>query len=101
MNMDKDTAIERLFATYSKRGVSRELLEKAFTDGIGQQGFTPHEIYNLLRMGLAHKYGEREYFAVSEVASMLDMTETEIMSKIGKAKAANEAVLRGFSLLFP
>lgn len=99
--MNKETAIERLFATYSKYGVSRELLEKIFADGIEQQGFTPHETYNLLRMSLAHEYGEREYFAVSEVASMLDMTEAEIISEIGKTKAANEAVLHGFRLLLP
>lgn len=83
------------------RGVSREMLAEILTDGIEQQGLTPREVYNMVRMSLAYEYGEKEYFAIPEVATMLDMTEAEMISQISKTRATNEAVLHGCRLLFP
>lgn len=82
----ENTYIDRLFATYGEYGIDRELIERLFTDGTHKQGFTSLEVYNLLRMSLGHEYGEREYFAVSEVAAMLGMTENEVMNAAEKQK---------------
>lgn len=97
----ESTYIDRLFATYEEYGIDRELIERLFADGTHKQGFTPLEVYNLLRMSLGHEFGEREYFAVSEVAAMLGMTENEVMNAAEKAKAGNEALLSGIRMFFP
>lgn len=99
--ISKEQAIDRLHSTYSKYGVSREVLTEILTDGIEQQGFTPQEVYNLVRMSLGREFGEREYFAVSEIAAMLGMTEKEVMNAAEKANAGNEALLSGFRMFFP
>lgn len=94
-------AVQRLYNTYSQYGITEELLNRLLEDGIKNQHFTLQETYNLLRMSLAHEYGEREYFAVAEIASMLDMSEAEIIAEAAKAKAGNEAVIQGFKILLP
>lgn len=96
-----EQAIDRLFATYHQYGITRELLENLFNDGVNNQGFTPLETYNLLRMSLGHEFNEREYFAVSEIATMLDMSENEVMEEAKKAKTSNESLINGFRLYFP
>lgn len=97
--MKKQEAIQRLYNTYSQYGITKELLDRLFEDGISNQHFTLQETYNLLRMSLANEYGEREYFAVAEIASMLNMSEAEIMEEVAKTKAENEAVIQGFKIL--
>lgn len=97
----KNTYIDRLFSTYGKYGIDRGILERLFADGTDRQGFTEIETYNLLRMSLGHEFNEREYFAVGEVAAMLDMTEDEVMDAATKAKTGNEALLSGFRMYFP
>lgn len=99
--MTKQEAIQRLYNTYGQYGITAELLDRLFEDGINNQHFTLQETFNLLRMSLAHEYGEREYFAVAEIASMLDMSEAEIMAEVAKTKAENEAVIQGFKILLP
>lgn len=94
-------AIDRLFATYNQYGITWELLENLFNDGVNNQGFTPLETYNLLRMSLGHEFNEREYFAVSEIASMLGMSEDEVMEEAKKAKISNETLINGFRLYLP
>lgn len=96
-----EQAITRLHATYRKYGVERSTIERLFADGTDNQGFTPLETYNLLRMILAREFNEHEYFAVSEIASMLGMTEDEVMEEARKAKTGNEALINGFKMFFP
>lgn len=94
-------AVQRLFAIYGEHGVTEDMLNRLFEDGVNNQHFTPQETFNLLRMSLGHEFGGREYFAVSEIASMLGMTEEEVIAAAQKAKAGNEAVISGFRMLFP
>lgn len=94
-------AIDRLFATYDQYGITRELLETLFKYGVNNQGFTPLETYNLLRMSLGHEFNEREYFAVSEIASMLGMSEDEVVEEVKKAQKSNETLINGFQLYLP
>lgn len=94
-------AVQRLYNTYGEYGITEELLNRLFEDGVNNQHFTPQETFNLLRMSLGHEFGEREYFAVSEIASMLDMTEEKVIAEAERAKAGNEAVINGFRMYFP
>ena len=79
-------AVQRLFAIYGEYGVTEDMLNSLFEDGVNNQHFTPQETFNLLRMSLGHEFGGREYFAVPEIASMLDMTEEEVIAAAQKAK---------------
>ena len=94
-------AVQRLFNTYGEYGVTEEVLNRLFEDGVNNQHFTPQETFNLLRMSLGHEFGGREYFAVSEIASMLAMTEEEVIDAAQKAKEENNAVISGFRMYFP
>lgn len=94
-------AVQRLFAIYGEYGVTEDMLNSLFEDGVNNQHFTPQETFNLLRMSLGHEFGGREYFAVPEIASMLDMTEEEVIAAAQKAKAGNEALISGFRMYFP
>lgn len=101
MNNLESTYIDRLFATYGEYGIDKERVKQLFADGTHKQGFTPLEVYNLLRMSLGYEFGGREYFAVSEVATMLGMTENEVINAAEKAKVRNEALLSEFRMFFP
>lgn len=99
--INKEQAIDRLVSVYGKYGISREVLTSLYMDGIEKQGFTPQEVYNLLRMSLGHEFNEREYFAVAEIADMLGMTENEVIAEARKAKAGNESLISGFKMYLP
>ncbi len=94
-------AVQRLFTTYGEYGVTEDMLNQLFEDGVNNQHFTPQETFNLLRMSLGHEFGGREYFAVPEIASMLNMTEEEVITAAQKAKAGNDALISGFRMFFP
>ena len=85
-------AVQRLFNTYGEYGITEDILNQLFEDGVKNQHFTPQETYNLLRMSLGHEFGGREYFAVPEIADMLGMTEEEVIAAAQQAKAGNEAM---------
>lgn len=99
--MTQHEAVQRLYNTYSQYGITEELLNRLFEEGINDRHFTLQETYNLLRMSLANEFGEREYFAVAEIANMLDVSEAEVMAEVAKAKAGNEEVMQGFKMLLP
>ena len=101
MDITVQQAIDRLLATYRQYGITMELLKALFNDGINNQGFTPLETYNLLRMFLGHEFNEREYFSVSEIANMLDLSEDDVMEEARKAITGNEALINRFRLYFP
>ena len=77
-----EQAIARLYGTYGKYGVEESILRRLFEDAEKKQGCSTLEVYNLLRMTLGQEYGEREYFALQEVATMLNATTTERINQI-------------------
>ena len=99
--MTQHEVVQRLHNTYGQYGITENLLNKLFEDGLNTQHFTLQETYNLLRMSLAHEYGEREYFAVAEIASMLGVSEADIIADVEKAREGNETVIQGFKILLP
>lgn len=99
--ISQQEAVQRLYNSYGDDGITKEMLNKLFEDGVSNQHFTPQETFNLLRMSLGHEFGGREYFAVSEIADMLDVTEQEIIAEIERAKTGNDALINGFRLYFP
>lgn len=97
-----EQAIARLYGTYSKYGVTETTLRRLFENGEKEQGFSTLEVYNLLRMTLGKEYGEREYFSLSEVATMLNATPEEVMQQIGSQNAgAKGNIMQGFRMYFP
>lgn len=97
-----EQAIARLYGTYGKYGVEESTLRRLFEDGEKKQGFSTLEVYNLLRMTLGQEYGEREYFALQEVATMLNATPEEVIKQIGRQNAgAKESIMQGFRMYFP
>ena len=99
--ISQQEAVQRLYNSYGEYGITEETLNKLFEDGVNNQHFTPQETFNLLRMSLGHEFGGREYFAVSEIASMLDSTEEEVIAEVERAKMGNNALINGFRLYFP
>lgn len=96
--MTQSEAVSRLYVTYNEYGITKEVLNSVFDDGINNHHFTLQETYNLLRMSLAYEYGEREYFSLFEIASMLGMNEEEVMSKVERVKKGNRTIMNGFKL---
>lgn len=94
-------AVQRLLNTYGEYGVTEEILNRLFEDGVNNQHFTPQETFNLLRMSLGHEFGGREFFAVPEIASMLGIAEEEVIAAAQKAKKEDDAVISGFRMHFP
>lgn len=97
-----EQAISRLYGTYGKYGIEEATLRRLFEDGEKKQGFSTLEVYNLLRMTLGHEYGEREYFSLQEVATMLNITPEEVIQQIGSLNAGTkESIMQGFRMYFP
>ena len=99
--ISQQEAVQRLYNSYGDCGITEEMLNKLFEDGVSNQHFTPQETFNLLRMSLGHEFGGLEYFSVSEIADMLDMTEEEVIAEAQRVKAGNNALINGFKLYFP
>mgnify|MGYP001024842381 CR=1 FL=1 len=103
--MTTEQAIKRLYGTYGKFGISKDLITKLFMDGIGQQGFTPLATYNLLRMSLGEEFQQQEYFSVKEIAEMLEMSEEEARAQIvqlqEQGKAETKENMQGWQWFFP
>ena len=97
-----EQAIARLYGTYGKYGVKEDTLRRLFEDEEKKQGFSTLEVYNLLRMTMGQEYGEREYFALQEVATMLNVTPEEVIHQIGSQNAgAKESIMQGFKMYIP
>lgn len=82
MAITTEQAINRLYSTYSKHGITKELITRLVMDGIKKQGFAPLDIYNLLRMSLGHEFNEREYFSLDDVMAITGETEEELAKRI-------------------
>lgn len=103
--MTTEIAIKRLYGTYGKFGISKDLITRLYMDGIGQQGFTPLATYNLLRMSLGVEFGQQEYFSVKEIAEMLEVSEEEARERIAQLQEQDEAEakenVQGWQWFFP
>ena len=103
--MTTEQAIKRLYGTYGKFGISKDLITKLFMDGIGQQGFTPLATYNLLRMSLGEEFQQQEYFSVKEIAEMLETSEEEVRQQIAQLQEQDGAIpietMQGWQWYFP
>lgn len=105
MAITAEWAINRLYSSYGKFGVSKDLITRLFNDGIGQQGFTPKTTYNLLRMSLGEEFRQQEYFSTKEIAEMLETTEEEIKKQIAQFQEQDGAkpieTMQGWQWYFP
>lgn len=86
-----ERAINRLYSSYGKFGVSKDLITRLFNDGIGQQGFTPKTTYNLLRMSFGEEFRQQEYFSTKEIAEMLETNEEEVKKQIAQLREQDGA----------
>lgn len=98
-------AIDRLYSTYGKFGITKKLIESLFMDGIEKQGFTPLATYNLLRMSLGMEYKQQEYFSVKEIAEMMETSEEEVKQQIAQLQEQDGAkpieIVQGWQWYFP
>ena len=79
-------AVQRLYNTYSKYGITEELLNKLFEDGVNNQHFSPQETFNLLRMSLGHEFREREYFSLNDVMAITGERREELLQRIEQCR---------------
>ena len=86
MTMTTEQAINRLYSTYSKHGITKELITSLFMDGIKKQGFSPLNTYNLLRMSLGHEFNEREYFSLDDVMAITGESREELLQRIEQCR---------------
>lgn len=86
MAITTEQAINRLYSTYSKHGITKELITNLFMDGIKKQGFTPLDTYNLLRMSLGHEFNEREYFSLDDVMAITGESREELLQRIEQCR---------------
>lgn len=105
MNMTAEQAINRLYSSYCRHGITKDLITRLFMDGIKNQGFSSLATYNLLRMSLGTEFHHNEYFSVKEIAEMLECTEEEVKLQIEQLQEQDEAkpieTLNGWQWYFP
>ena len=77
-----EQAIERLFSVYESYGISREHLERIFSEHRQDTKRT----YDIARLTLANMFNEREYFSLAEIAGLMGTTAEEILLEIKKNK---------------
>lgn len=73
-------AVNSLYATYSKYGVSKEFLQETIEDGINR-GFSVRAAYNGVRMCLGKETGEREYFTLDDVQEITGESREELIAR--------------------
>lgn len=105
MAISTEQAINRLYSTYGKFGITKKLITSLFMDGIEKQGFTPLATYNLLRMSLGEEFKQQEYFSVKEIAEMLETSEEEVRQQIAQLQEQDGAepieTMQGWQWYFP
>lgn len=103
--MNNAELINRLYSSYSKHGIGKDLITRLFIDGIENQGFTPLTTYNLLRMSLGTEFHHQEYFSLSEIAEMMEVSEEEVKLQIEQLQEQDGAkpieTLNGWQWYFP
>lgn len=73
-------AVNSLYATYSKYGVTKEFLQEIITSGL-KSGFSVRAAYNGIRMCLGKETNEREYFTLDEVQELTGETHEELIAR--------------------
>lgn len=105
MTITAEWAINRLYSSYGKYGVTKDLITRLFMDGIGQQGFKPLATYNLLRMSLGTEFQQQEYFSVKEISEMLETSEEDVKKQIAQLQEQDGAkpieTMQGWQWYFP
>lgn len=103
--MDMKQAVDRLYYTYGKYGIEKDLIERLFIDGIENQGFSTLATFNLLRMSLGVEFHHQEYFSFKEIAEMLDTSEDGVKQQIEKMQEQDKAkqieTANGWQWYFP
>ncbi|MBD5495424.1 MAG: hypothetical protein HDR12_13955 [Lachnospiraceae bacterium] len=86
MAITAEWAINQLYSSYGKFGVSKDLITRLFNDGIEQQGFTPIITYNLLRMSLGKEFKQHEYFSLEDVMAITGESREELLQRIEQCR---------------
>lgn len=73
-------AVNNLYATYSKYGVTKEFLQEMIESGL-KRGFSVRATYNGVRMCLGKETNEREYFTLDEVQELTGETREELIAR--------------------
>ena len=78
--MTVNDAVNNLYATYSKYGVTKEFLQEIIESGL-KRGFSVRVAYNGARMCLGKETNEREYFTLDEVQELTGETREELIAR--------------------
>lgn len=80
--MDKSTAVNNLMNNYGEMaGLERRELERLIDSGLSE-GFSVRQVYNGIRLVLGMEYQQQEIFSASEAAEMLEVSESELFSRM-------------------
>lgn len=80
--MDKSTAVNNLMNNYGEMaGLERRELERLIDNGLSK-GFSVKQCYNGVRLCLGATYGQQEIFSAAEAAEILEISESELFSKM-------------------
>lgn len=80
--MTIETAIDNLMTNYGDMaGLDRLKLERLIESGLSE-GFSVRHVYNGIRLVLGMEYQQQEFFSASEAAEMLEVSESELFSRM-------------------
>lgn len=80
--MNIETAINNLIISYGDVArLKRRELERLINSGLSK-GFSVKQCYNGIRLCLGMEYGKQEIFSAAEAAEMLEISESELFSKM-------------------
>lgn len=85
--MTIEQAADELMATYARFGVDRCEIVRLMRNGIDNYDLTVESTFHGLRMVFGEQFGTLEVFTQKDIAEMLDISETEAVAEIEKAKA--------------
>ena len=81
--MTVNDAVNNLYATYSKYGVTKEFLQEMIENGL-KRGFSVRAAYNGVRMCLGKETNEREYFTLDELQEITGESRENELRAAGK-----------------
>lgn len=98
--MTTQTAIDNLMTNYGDiAGLERQKLERLIESGLSE-GFSVRQIYNGIRLVMGMEYQQQEIFSASEAAEMLEVSESELFSRMA-AIGAEPIKAKGEIYYFP
>lgn len=98
--MTTQTAIDNLMTNYGDiAGLERQKLERLIESGLSE-GFSVRQVYNGIRLVLGMEYQQQEIFSASEAAEMLEVSESELFSRMA-AIGAESIKAKGEIYYFP